>query len=76
MTRRGTTYSGLIESESEKGQLKIEILIGLRCRGLNFLQIIALVIVTPLVEEPVHELGSDLSQSFPRQHVIRAPNSN
>ena len=73
MTRRGTTYSGLIESESEKGQLKIEILIGLR---LNFLQIIALVIVTPLVEEPVHELGSDLSQSFPRQHVIRAPNSN
>lgn len=65
--RKGTTYSGVIESESEEGQLKTEILGRLRCPGLDFLQIIVL-------EEPVYELWSDLFQSFLRQHVIRAPN--
>lgn len=57
------TYSRVIESKSEEWQLEIEIFVHLRIRSVDILLVIAVVITTALIEEPVEEVSSKFSQS-------------
>lgn len=62
-------HPSVIKTETEKRQLEIEILVNLRIRTVYVGLIISLIIVTALVEIPVHELLSDLRQPVFGQNV-------
>lgn len=58
--RHRATYSRVIETEAEERQLEVEVLVDLLVRRVNVSLQVALVFGTALVEEPVHEVASDL----------------
>lgn len=62
-------HPSVIETEPEERQLKIEILVDLRIGTVYVGLIVSLIVVTALVEIPVHELLSDLRQPVFGQNV-------
>lgn len=67
------TYPGIVEAESEEGQLVVKVLVQLRVGRVNVLLVVAhLVVVRSLVEEPVEEVAADLSQALLSDHVTRS----
>lgn len=63
MIIKARPYSGVIESKAKERQLKVQILVDLQICGLQSRLIIPHIIVTAFVEIPIHELGSNVSQS-------------
>ena len=57
------THSGVVESESIERQLKIEVFVNLRNRGMNVMLVITIAIITTSVKETVQEFTANLPQT-------------
>lgn len=57
-------YPGIVEAETEEGQLEIEVLVDLRRRGVYVALVITDVLIATLVVEPVQKVGADLRESL------------
>lgn len=62
-------YPRVIEAEAEERQLEVEVLVNLLVRGVDVSLQVALILGASLIEEPVHEVRSDLCQSLCRHCV-------
>lgn len=54
------THSSVVESESKERQLKVEVLVNLRCGRVYIPLVVPKVLAPTLIVKPVHEVGPDL----------------
>jgi hypothetical protein len=66
---RKLTYPCVIESESKEWELKVEVLVDLRSGGVNVSLVVADILVTSLVVEPVEEVRPNLREPLGRDDV-------
>lgn len=66
---RMSTHSGVVEAEAIEGHLEVKIFVQLRHRGVYIELVIAASAIAVLVEEPVQEVGAQLSEAGGRDGV-------
>lgn len=65
------THSSVIKPETKEWQLEVKVLMDLWHRGMNILLVITAIAAATLIEEPIHEMTSNFSQSLRCNTVTR-----